>query len=91
MEKDANNNKATILNTKTSNLEISHFDKVLHELNTSVHGILNLADILNSNWDGIDEDKKRESIQNIFDSAQTLSSLVKTLKEDSESMIGEAA
>ena len=28
MKKDLNNNKATILNTKTSNLEISHFDKL---------------------------------------------------------------
>jgi K+-sensing histidine kinase KdpD len=85
MSKNIMKNKNAILSSSTSNLEISHFDKVLHELNTPVHGILSLADILNSDWNNIDEDKKRESVRDIYSSAQTLTNLVKTLKEDSDS------
>jgi signal transduction histidine kinase len=91
MSKNIAKNNNTISSPKSSNLEITHFDKVMHELATPVHGILNLSDILNSNWDNIDEDKKRESIQNIYNSAQTLSNLIKSLDNESANKIGSAA
>ena len=66
---------------KITHLEqISYFDKILHELSTPVHGILNLSDVLHSEWKNIDELTRHDCIKNIWDSAQTLADLVNELR-----------
>lgn len=49
-----------------SNLEkISSFDKILHDLSTPVHGVLNLSDLLHSEWKNISEVDRQSCINDI--------------------------
>jgi len=47
----------------SSKLELSYIDKVLHELITPIHAILNLSDIIHTEWNNIDTKTKLESIK----------------------------
>jgi signal transduction histidine kinase len=65
-----------------SNLEqTSYFDKVLHELATPINGILNLSDVLHTEWKNLIEDDRQACIKDIWGSAQTLADLINALRE----------
>ena len=64
----------------SSKLELSYIDKVLHELITPIHAILNLSDIVHTEWNNIDNKTKLESIADIHQSANT-NHLVDSLRQ----------
>ena len=71
----------------SSKLELSYIDKVLHELITPIYAILNLSDIVHTEWNNIDTKTKLESIADIHKSANTLNHLVDSLRQINNSDI----
>jgi len=73
----------TISDTVTldkSKLEISPFEKIVHDFVSPVHGILNLSDSLYNDWDKIPDVIKKEALKDLYQSAEKLNKLVKEMR-----------